>query len=263
MHALYRLGIIAIAAAALGACTVGEDTTTTTTPAPVPSAAPTPAAAPAAEFKTPLVAGTTKTSLVQPSNKGELQQKLNKGVSSSDTRDPFKAIAATLPSVVLPKPQVQPRVTARAPITVRKPAYVPPDPTEAKAVLVRGIVDIGGEQYAILTVPGEPTSIYVKPGQFVAANKVLVKRIETFGTPRVILQQLGIEVARAVGQPAGDAAVAPTAAPVSTSSTTPSAETSAPTTPSGVLLPPAPTVNTPTIVPPAGVPIPGMSTQRG
>lgn len=70
----------------------------------------------------------------------------------------------------------------------------------ASAVQVSGVVRVGSQNYAILNAPTEPTSRYVRVGQRIANNRVLVKRIEFGGgEPQVILEQNGIEVARPVG----------------------------------------------------------------
>ncbi|PLS67945.1 MAG: hypothetical protein CV045_10740, partial [Cyanobacteria bacterium M5B4] len=78
----------------------------------------------------------------------------------------------------------------------------PPDPAEAKAVKVSGILQIGQEVVAIASVPGDrlPTRT-IRPGQKIADGKVLVKSIDTSGlTPAVVLEQFGIEVRRGVGE---------------------------------------------------------------
>ncbi|MGP1382220.1 MAG: hypothetical protein ACTS2F_01605 [Thainema sp.] len=71
----------------------------------------------------------------------------------------------------------------------------------ATAVVVTGVVEVGGVDYAIVDVPNEP-SRYVREGQRIANGQVLVKRIEVRegGEPRVILEQNGVEVARRVGE---------------------------------------------------------------
>ncbi|NEQ20197.1 MAG: hypothetical protein F6K28_13310 [Microcoleus sp. SIO2G3] len=76
-----------------------------------------------------------------------------------------------------------------------------PEPDIARAIAVTGVVQAGGRTNAIVQVPNEPTSRYVQAGQRVANGQVLVKRIEMNRgpTPVVILEQYGIEVARAVG----------------------------------------------------------------
>ncbi|HEY9738789.1 MAG TPA: hypothetical protein V6D06_20990 [Trichocoleus sp.] len=88
-----------------------------------------------------------------------------------------------------------------------------PQPQLASAVEVTGVVQVGGETYAIVRAPNEPTSRYVRVGQRVANGRVLVKRIQMRGgeEPVVILEENGIEVARAVGSPAEGTAETPTA----------------------------------------------------
>ena len=81
----------------------------------------------------------------------------------------------------------------------------PPQPKLAQAVVVSGVVQVGNQPQAIIKVPSEPTSRYVRAGQRLASG-LLVKRIEMNegSEPVVILEQYGIEVARMVGEvPAG------------------------------------------------------------
>ncbi len=85
----------------------------------------------------------------------------------------------------------------------------------AKSVAVTGVVQVGDEIEAIVKVPNEATSRYVKVGQRLSNGQVLVKRIEMNqgSNPVVILEQYGIEIARAVGeQPVNPAPAKPTAA---------------------------------------------------
>jgi hypothetical protein len=105
----------------------------------------------------------------------------------------------------------QTKPAPRSPIAATAPR---PDPTIAKAVEVTGIVQIGDQAYAIVNAPNEPTSRYVQAGQRLAGGQVLVRRIDlNRAEPVVILEQLGVEVVRAVGE-GGAAAASPTAAPV-------------------------------------------------
>lgn len=75
-----------------------------------------------------------------------------------------------------------------------------PEPDQAKAIEVTGVIQVAGVTNAIVKVPNEPAR-YVKPGQRLANGQVLVKRIEMNGSPVpiVILEQYGVEVARRVG----------------------------------------------------------------
>ncbi|MBD2576416.1 hypothetical protein [Oscillatoria sp. FACHB-1406] len=85
-----------------------------------------------------------------------------------------------------------------------------PDPTNAKAVKVTGVIEIRGVPHAIVQAAGQE-SRYVKAGDYLANGQVLVKRIITNkgGSPVVILEEKGVEVARRVGE-GGETAAAPT-----------------------------------------------------
>jgi hypothetical protein len=75
-------------------------------------------------------------------------------------------------------------------------------------------VQVGTQPQAIVKVPNEP-SRYVGVGQRLSNGQVLVKRIEVNngGSPIVILEQYGREVARRIGEkPEANPAGAPTAA---------------------------------------------------
>ena len=86
--------------------------------------------------------------------------------------------------------------------TPTKPvAPPPPQPELAKAVKVTGVVQVGSTLYAIVNAPNEPSSRYVQAGQSLSNGQVRVRRIETNGAePKVVLEQFGIEVVRAVGE---------------------------------------------------------------
>ncbi|MDR9405356.1 MAG: hypothetical protein RI580_18205, partial [Halothece sp. Uz-M2-17] len=75
------------------------------------------------------------------------------------------------------------------------PPPPPPEPELARAVQVQGAVKIGDEVSAIVKAPNEKSSRYVRPGQLIADNQVLVKRINIDQRPNpiVILEELGIE----------------------------------------------------------------------
>ncbi len=84
-------------------------------------------------------------------------------------------------------------------ISVLPPA---PQPELARSVSVTGVLLVGLEPQAIVKVPEERSSRYVRAGQRLA-NGVLVKRIQMNegSDPVVIFEQFGIEVARSVGEP--------------------------------------------------------------
>lgn len=83
-------------------------------------------------------------------------------------------------------------------------AALPPKPSTdtAKAVEVTGVITIGRTPQAIVVAPGDASSRYVGVGQRISNGKVLVKRIEMRdgSEPIVILEENGVEVARAVGE---------------------------------------------------------------
>jgi hypothetical protein len=71
----------------------------------------------------------------------------------------------------------------------------------ARAVAVKGVLQTGSDVQAIVKMPDEPTTRSVRAGQRLA-NGILVKRIEVNegSDPVVVLEQFGIEVAKAVGE---------------------------------------------------------------
>lgn len=75
-------------------------------------------------------------------------------------------------------------------------------PELAQNVTVMGVIQIGEATQAIVQVPNEPTSRYVQVGQRISNGQVLVKRIEMNegAEPLVVLEQYGVEVAKAVGE---------------------------------------------------------------
>ncbi len=137
-------------------------------------------------------------------------------VANGGSSKTTKAKVSTPPKVaVKPQPQPKPKLTPVLPKvlppvvpnpTLEAVLPPPPQPDVAKAVEVSGVVQIGQEIQAIIKVPDEMTSRYVRAGQRLA-NGVLVKRIEMNQTsePTVILEQYGIEVARMVGEESGGA----------------------------------------------------------
>ncbi len=85
------------------------------------------------------------------------------------------------------------------------PAPPPPPSTDlATGTEVSGVVKVGNETQVIVRVPNEPTSRYVKVGQRLSNGRVLVKRVDvkSGADPIVILEENGVEVAKAVGEKA-------------------------------------------------------------
>ena len=170
---------------------------------------------------------------------------------------PGPIAANPLPRVVPGSSEANP-LPPIAPDSTSEPVLPPPqDPDLARSVAVMGVVQVGSEPLAIVKVPNEATSRYVRVGQRLSNGQVLVKRIEINdgSEPVVILEQYGIEVAKEVGEkPANSTqAAAPTGGspdtppPDSASSSPPDAspdtpspgnETSSPTDASPVPPPP-------------------------
>jgi len=80
----------------------------------------------------------------------------------------------------------------------------PPQPKLAQDVEVVGAVQVGNDPMLIVKAPNEQTSRYVRPGQFIANEQVLIKEINMSNrpTPTVVLQQRGFEqeVVKGVGK---------------------------------------------------------------
>ena len=88
----------------------------------------------------------------------------------------------------------------------------PPAPSEAEAVLVTGVVQVGNDYKIVVEVPGERTARYVSVGDRLGNGDVLVKRVELdeLMDPIVVFEQYGQEVLKPVGEaPAEQVAVAP------------------------------------------------------
>lgn len=142
----------------------------------------------------------------------------NVNTGNPQQRNPSKvnplAVAPTTETNVLPP-------TPPMAIGSNSEPFSPPPPQNpdlATAVAVTGVVQVGSEPHAIVKVPNETTSRYVRVGQRLSNGQVLVKRIEISegSDPVVILEQDGVEVSKAVGEaPANPAQAAiPTASSV-------------------------------------------------
>ncbi len=111
------------------------------------------------------------------------------------------ATAAARPAI--PGPTAPPvRVQAQnAPLTRPSPVVALPripQPVIAPTISVSGVIQLGGEPYAIVSSSGEPER-YVRVGDRLAGGSVRVKRIDTMAfEPLVILEENGIEVSRPV-----------------------------------------------------------------
>ncbi len=259
-------GMLALTMAGCGAGE--EDNSAAVQPQTTPQAAPKPFEKP------PIVAQNLEKipipaapGLIQPTNPNQRAQQVQKG-----RKDPFAGLFAPIiprgataaatpqstqlpklpvaeapqPVAVKPSPQPSPVPAIPLPPVAPETAFVPPPPQPeiARGVSVMGVVQIGNEVQAIVQVPNEATSRYIAVGQWLSNGQVLVKRIEVNqgSDPLVILEQNGIEVAKAVGEePASpDNTNTPTSvpAPPSPDNTNTPTTTPAPLPPTKTNLPP-------------------------
>lgn len=154
--------------------------------------------------------------------------------NSSNAGSPFKPGPGNL--LPLPIPSSTSKLALPPPITssTLKPALPPPplpEPDLARTVAVTGVVQVGSDPQAIVKVPNEATSRYVRIGQRLANGQVLVKRIEINqgSDPVVILEQYGIEVSKAVGEEPDAPAQTPTPATAIPAPPSPSNNDASPT----------------------------------
>lgn len=180
----------------------------TVSPNPVPAVAPSPRSVPGVPSLPPL----RRPGL--PRARSPIAQAPNSNRLPPLPRLPRPVVpprARTRPTPIRPPTgaaQPQPTPTPPGSVAALPPRTIPelpklPEPTQARGVDVTGVVEIGGTPMAIIKVPGEPAR-YVREGQRIANGQVLIKRIEMNQgpTPVVILEQYGVEVAKAVGDKA-------------------------------------------------------------
>lgn len=197
--------------------------TEATTPATTETATASPTSAPGESpeaFSEPTVAGNPPPSptsipsdlIASTSSNSRVQQIQGKGA------DPFAPLTVVPVVTIPPAPPSPPAAVppassspnrpgspGAAPSPSATPTPVPPPPprtTEAKAVAVTGVVNVGSQVFAIVQAPNEPTSRYVQAGQSLSNGQVLVKRIDVNSAePVVVLVQNGVEIVKTVGSP--------------------------------------------------------------
>lgn len=88
-------------------------------------------------------------------------------------------------------------------------------PLQAIAVEISGVIEVDGRTQVIVKLPNESFSRYVDVGDRVANGTVLVKRVEGQQSlaPTVVLEEVGVEVPRRVGDKATTSNAAPQANP--------------------------------------------------
>jgi hypothetical protein len=84
----------------------------------------------------------------------------------------------------------------------RPSAVAVPQPAYASNIQVSGVAQVNGQSQVILKLPNESFSRYISVGERVMDGRVLVKRVEGPNsiTPVVVLEEVGIEVPRKVGE---------------------------------------------------------------
>lgn len=92
--------------------------------------------------------------------------------------------------------------SSQTPGQMMTPIPIPlPNPSDAKAVEILGVLQIGNQPFAIVQAPGESVPRYVGTGASLVNGQVQVKSINSNAeSPTVTLEQYGQQVIRAVGQ---------------------------------------------------------------
>jgi hypothetical protein len=94
------------------------------------------------------------------------------------------------PNKVIPTPKI-----------AANPAPVLDKPLQAMAIEISGMIDVAGKTQVIVKLPDESFSRYVEVGDRIANGKVLVKRVDGQNSlsPTVVLEEIGVEVSRKIG----------------------------------------------------------------
>ncbi len=82
-----------------------------------------------------------------------------------------------------------------------KPEKVAEKPLQAMAVEISGVIEVAGRTQVIVKLPTESFSRYIEVGERVADGRVLIKRVEGQNSlsPTVVLEEVGVEVPRKIG----------------------------------------------------------------
>jgi hypothetical protein len=198
-------------------------------PPPAPSPKPPAFAQPTQPSTSPNVPGTV--GLIPSTDVAQRKQAIAKGRPDPFAVIPMQPVIKREKTVKPPVPAKKPQLAASKPTPVGKVPTVrpaipakkvpppPPVPTDAKAVVVSGVVQVGNTSFAIVKAPGESVTRNVTVGDTLSNRKVRVKAIYAISEPpTVILEQYGIEVSRAVGeQPEAQPAQSSVSIPVTSS----------------------------------------------
>jgi hypothetical protein len=225
MGRLSTLAFAGVLAWAMAGCGSNSQVNNVPTPSAPEVVKKQPAAKPLAESPgaalKPVAAIYSSSGLIQSTNPQQRAKQVEKGRLDPFALLPGQAVALVLPTATaksivprlpsLPAKPVnrnigmrQARILPPVPSSALPPVLPPPPPQAdlARGVAVTGVVEVGNESQAIVKVPNEVTSRYVREGQRLSNGQVLVKRIEVNegSNPVVVLEQNGIEVDRAVGE---------------------------------------------------------------
>jgi hypothetical protein len=104
------------------------------------------------------------------------------------------------PGISGPAAKPNPEIATRDIPPSLAPAPIP-QPNLARAIGVSGVSQVNGQTQVIVKLPTESFSRYVSVGERLMDGKVLVKRVQEFSgaSPVVILEEVGIEVPRKIG----------------------------------------------------------------
>lgn len=82
-----------------------------------------------------------------------------------------------------------------------KPEKVAEKPLQAMAIEISGVIEVSGKTQVIIKLPTESFSRYIEVGERISNGKVLVKRVEGQNSlsPTVVLEEVGVEVPRKIG----------------------------------------------------------------
>ena len=82
-----------------------------------------------------------------------------------------------------------------------KPEKTVEKPLQAMAIEISGVIEVAGRTQVIVKLPTESFSRYIEVGERLADGKVLVKRVEGQNSlsPTVVLEEVGVEVPRKIG----------------------------------------------------------------
>ncbi len=112
-------------------------------------------------------------------------------VVTPPARPVLPPVSPSAPPSPRPVPSSVPLAVRSAPVRPAPVSVRPqPRPLPAATLKVTGVVDMGSDIYAIVSVPGDLTSQYVRPGQRLASG-IYVEEVFAGAAPGVVVQQNG------------------------------------------------------------------------